>query len=261
MGRSIVQGLKAVLRLLLIWRHRLASAQPLALIRIVWRWLLARVADRPPGRKRGGGGDLPSSLPPGDIMRINGVAEVINASEEPTALPALRNRRSRSPSPLSLDIPHSNHPHALLSPVSEGGEGPYSFRVENPSEDSFPSSKFTQNRPDTPLSEHLSVSMSRPASPTRVSRRIKDDRLSRLITPSDSRRRNRSHNRSRSQTPAVSTTSLSRTLPHGASSRTSFASSKPNVAAPARLLGRDPSRCQTTYPTLETHRYDRPEKL
>lgn len=270
MDRSIVHGLKAVLRLLLIWSHRLSLTRPLALIRLVWRWLSAR----PPGRKKGGDGDFYASQASGDITQIEGIVEVINASEEPATFPALHERRSRSPSPLSLDVPRANyqslsplslettsHPHAHLSPVSEGGEDPYNFRIETPSEHSIISSRFTRPRPDTPLSEHLSLSMSRPASPARVPRSFKDDRLSRLITPTDSRRRNRSQSSSRRQTPAASTTSLGRMLQHGSSSRASFARSKPNVATPARLGGRDPKRCQETFPMIATHRYDRPGKL
>lgn len=254
MGRSAVQQLKAVLRLLLAWSRRLSLTHPLSLLRTLWRWFSMRTENRPPGGKRGGNEDVTTPSPSGDIVRIDGIAGVIHASDEPAVFPALRNRRSRSPSPLSLNVATSSHPH-ILSPVSENSESPYSFRVENPSEASIASSRFSYAG-----SEHLSVSMSRSASPTRVPRRLIDDRLSRIITASSSRR-NRSQSSSRNRTPAGSTTSLSRTLQHGLSSKASFASSKANVAAPAHQRGRTPQRCQKTCPILETRRYDRPEKL
>ena len=260
MGRSVVQQLKAVLQLLLAWGRRLSSTHPLRLILALRRWLFAETVYRPPDGKRGGNEGRASSPLSGDIVRIDGDEKVTYASDEPAVFPVPRNGRSRSRSPLSLNISTSSHPHPL-SPVSEGGESPYRFRVENPSEDSVQSSRLTHSRAGSSRSEHLSVSISRPASPTRSPRPHRDDRLSRLVTASASRRRNRSQSRSRNQTPATSTTTLSRTLQHEAFSRTSFASSAANVAAPAHQIGRDPKRCQKTYPVLETGRYTRREKL
>ncbi|KZT69934.1 hypothetical protein DAEQUDRAFT_232046 [Daedalea quercina L-15889] len=263
MARSLPQQLLAVLRYLLSWRPSQRLVRPLTLLRPVWQWCVRRNPGLRPSRKRDGGGDGQNPFAPaGDVkIRVNGNTSIVYASEEPAAYPPLRNRHAHFPSDLSRDSnPSGSQPlsdQCPGSPLSEKGSGPYSFKVQTASSGSLASSQQSNYGPSSVHDDHLSVTLSRPSS--RVSMRIRDDRLSRLITPSDSRRpaaRSTSRNRSRSRTPAASPShsTVSVTLSNGSSA------SRSNVATPAHELGRR-RRTQKTYPVVQTHRYDRTNDL
>ena len=263
MGRSIVQELKVFLRLVLAWSRRLSSTRLLSLLRNLWRWLCMLKANGQTRRKRGGDDESADIPQLENTVRINGAAEAVYSSRVPAALSNIGIGRLRDPDCQTLQVSTSNTPYALPDRTSEGEESPYTFNFVNPSKDSVASSQLSYGQSGSPRSERSSGADSAPhsASSRRATpRRNKDDRLSRLVTASDSRRHSRPQSIQRSPTSTASTTSLSQTLHHGACSRASVASGKANVASPAGQLG-IPRRYQKTYPILETDRYDRPDKL
>ncbi|KAH9836357.1 uncharacterized protein C8Q71DRAFT_79605 [Rhodofomes roseus] len=256
---SLLRRLYAVWRYILSCRPLRHLARPLAFLRFIWRSYARDNAEvLQSRRKRGDGSSEQGALASdGGCMSTNSPSMVVHASSEPATYPSLRNEHALSsshpPSHNAISrLPRTPHwdPDAE-SLGSDRGSGPYSFTVETASQESVVSCQRTSADGD-----HLSITMSRPSS--RVSMRTRHDRLSRHITPSDSRRqpsRAREKSRSPRQTPAASPShsTASLTLQSNASSVDQH-----NVALPAGESMR-PRRCQKMYPVVQTARYDRPK--
>ncbi|KAH9922505.1 uncharacterized protein B0H18DRAFT_1017903 [Fomitopsis serialis] len=258
MSRSPLQQLRALLRYILSWLPQ-HFARPLAFLRLLWRRFMRRTADRglPPDAKDDDGVVKPSPVSHASYRKAvldNHSSAVVYASDEPSTYPSLEDRRARSWSHRSPDTDPSgsyahSKPDAYLS-GSERGSSPYSITIQNPSQHSLASTKDSSLYHTSVHDDHVSVNMSRPSS--RISMRTRDDRDSRLITPSDSRRqssRSKQRNLTRRRTPTASPSHSTATL-HSNSSWVS----QHNVAMPAGRLLHE-RRSQKTYPIVETGRY------